>query len=773
MTLPALSQERRATVRHRPASWIAAAFLATLALGSGAHSVRATARAGESPRTFHIATLSGPPHLVSGGDVLVRIDLPQRVRLADARVELNHGNVTNEFAADAASHSLTGLVTGLRLGRNSLLARSGNSHDAAPGAQLLLTNYPLTGPIISGAHQEPFICTTAQFKIYSGVYGIEPLDDTTLGAPTDVQCSAATKVTYIYMPNGGTAFKPLPSTTTLPADVARTTTLAGTTVNFVVRVETATVDRGIYQSTILHDPTIDPEPSWRTPPPGWNKRLIAVEGAGCPGGWYHQGTGGPSLMLAGVVEFSLFSAARLGEGYALFGNTLQNASQSCNAVLAGEAAFMSKEHFIKTFGTPRITVSAGASGGSYGSSQLADALPGIFDGILIASTFPDPLGISFSGADGHLLTHYFEKNPAAFTLEQQVALSGYKSMKAFLDAANQAGRIDPVPGRQDIEGYKSAVWNPIVPESLRYDPIKSPRGARPTLFDDARNVYGVDPKTGFARRPFDNVGVQYGLEAFRAGAITPQQFLDLNEKIGGYDADFNYTPQRVTGDLQAIRRAYESGLQLSGGAGLASIPVFDITGGMNEDGGYHYQWFHFAQRERMAKPGDGAGNHVMWRGNPVPFAKAWSTFMAWVEAAHADTSSLSARDKVLRHRPDAAVDGCWPSSDEFIAERQTFDRSPSTRCNELFPSYAFPRYVAGGPLAADIIKCRLKPIDRRNYEGKFSDDDWRRLSAVFPHGVCDWSKPGVESRAVKPWSSFGPSPVNLVPADGNVPAGHR
>lgn len=40
------------------------------------------------------------------------------------------------------------------------------------------------------------------------------------------------------------------------------------------------------------------------------------------------------------------------------------------------------------------------------------------------------------------------------------------------------------------------------------------------------NVYGRDPATGFARRPFDNVGVQYGLAAFNAGAIPFEQFAD-------------------------------------------------------------------------------------------------------------------------------------------------------------------------------------------------------------------------------------------------------
>jgi len=742
-----------------------ALLVAATLLAESVQVTPAKSAARDSSRNFRITTLSAQPHLISGGDVLVRIDVPERAKLADVRVVLDGRDVANDFVRDDAAHSLTGLITGLEVGSNSLAALSGDSRDGSAAARMTLTNYPITGPVISGPHQAPFICTTGQFKLYSGMSGIVPPDDTTFGSSTDSDCSATTKITYIYMPTDGTAFKPLPNTASLPADVAKTTTLAGATVNFIVRVETSTIDRGIYQSTILHDPTNDPPPSWRTPPPGWNRRLIAVEGAGCPGGWYHQGTVGASIILAGVAEFSLFSAARLGEGYALFGNTLQNASQSCNAVLSGEAAMMSKEHFIKTFGVPQLTVSAGASGGSYGSSQLADALPGLFDGVLIAATFPDPLGIAFSGADGHLLSHYFDKHPTALTTDQQVAVSGYKSMKAFMDAANQAGRIDPVPQRMDVEGYKSATWNPVVPESLRYDPVNSPHGARPTLFDDARNIYGVDPATGFARRPFDNVGVQYGLQALNSGVITVQQFLDLNERVGGYDNDFNYVPNRVAGDLHAIRRAYTSGLQLSSAAGLTSIPIFDITALMGEDGGYHYQWFHFAQRERLIEAAGDAKNHVMWRGNPVPFGKAWSTFMEWVTAARADTTPGTVRDKTLRHKPASAVDGCWSGPNDFIAERQTFDRSPSTKCNELFPSYASPRYIAGGPLAADIIKCQLKAVARKDYPITFRDDEWKRLTAIFPQGVCDWSKLGVEQRPVKPWSSFGPSPVNLISAD--------
>ena len=295
-----------------------------------------------------ITTLSSPPTLISGGDVLVAIKLPPDIEPSEVKVTLNQHEITDGFEADEASHSLLGMVAGLDVGKNLIVAWSTSRRHADLQARLTLINHPITGPIFSGPWQLPFVCTSGQYKIYSGLFGVEPLDDTIFGPPIDPQCSAVTKITYLYMPKGSAAFKTLPDIQALPEDVAQTTTVAGATVNFIVRVETATVDRGIYQSTVLYDPTSDLKPSWRQPPPAWNRRLIAVEGAGCPGGWYHQGTVGASMSLAGVLEFSLFSVARLSEGYALFANTLQNASQNCNAVLAGEAAMMSKEHFIKT-----------------------------------------------------------------------------------------------------------------------------------------------------------------------------------------------------------------------------------------------------------------------------------------------------------------------------------------------------------------------------------------------------------------------------------------
>lgn len=59
------------------------------------------------------------------------------------------------------------------------------------------------------------------------------------------------------------------------------------------------------------------------------------------------------------------------------------------------------------------------------------------------------------------------------------------------------------------------------------------------------NQVGKNPVTGFANSPLDNTGVQYGLAALGAGAITPAQFVALNTGIGGLDYTGTPVPQRT------------------------------------------------------------------------------------------------------------------------------------------------------------------------------------------------------------------------------------
>src|SRR5215471_13927421 len=619
----------RAGLFRRP---LAAAIGGLFATGLAGYSLIA---AGDPPsRDVGIQTLSTHADRVSGGDVLVQITLKHVNPKQPVLITLNGFDVSSMFRAGDAPNTLIGLVTGLNLGKNALRVQ-GNGSSGLKDAMLVITNYSIKGPIVSGPYVQPFICQTQDFTLPDG---------TKLGPPTDFDCSAPTKINYLYMSTAGGALKPLPSTSSLPPDVAMTTTLNGLTVPFVVRVETGTMDRGIYQNAVLFDPTSDPAPTPFTPPKGWNHRLLAQHGAGCPGGWYIQGAAQGVNILTGT------NLTRLSEGWAIFINTLQNPSTSCNILVAGEATMMGKEHFIKTFGVPTYTISTGGSGGAITSEGVGNAFPGLFDGILISAAFPDTLAIPMSGADGHLLAHYFTvTNPAGFTLAQQVAVSGYKGQQAWYDAANQSGRIDPVPGRVDIPGYNSAVWNAAVPVSMRYDPVTNVGGARPTMFDWVRNVYGRDPVTGFGMSSFDNVGVQYGLGALNSGAITTTQFLDLNQFIGGVDHDYNYVPSRSVADAGTVKRVYQSGANMDGSGGLNDIPVFDM-GSYNDTSGYHYQWYRFAIRERLRQSNGDVGNHVMWRGSAPPYAKAWTLLNMWVAAVKADHSGIPQHEKVANNR---------------------------------------------------------------------------------------------------------------------------
>ncbi len=722
-----------------------------------------------------IKLLSSKAEFVTSGDALIDITLPKALTAAVLSVKANDIDVSSAFKADPANPGhMVGLVSGLKLGTNTVVSNYGGL-----SASTQISNFPATGPMLSGPQTTPFNCQTQDFTLPDG---------SKLGAATDANCSAPTKVQYLYRSTSGGVLKPMLTTTALPSDVATTTTSTGVTVPFVVRVETGTMNRGIYQNAILFDPVTDSAASPATPPKGWNKRLIAVHGTGCTAGWFIQGA------AMGVSPYTATNQTRLGEGYAVFTNTLNHPTNSCNALLAGETTMMGKEHFIKTFGVPDFTVSVGTSGGAYTSLQVADAFPGLLDGVFIDATFPDAMSIAMSAMDAKLLNRFYTaSNTTAVTEAQMASVSGHKTARAWYDLALQSGRTDPVSGRTEtipvtgslLGAYAAGVFNPAVPAAQRWNAVSNPGGARATVFDIGRNVYGVDAQ-GYALRPFDNVGVQYGLAQLNAGTVTADQFLDLNGSIGGYDRDGNYTTTRTIGDAGAIKRAYQSGLQLGGNGGLASIPVFDRTNFYDEDNYYHYQWFHFAVRERMLKANGDTKNHVMWRGGtsfPDLFgqttagkaeraavaakslAEGWPAFIKWVAAYKTDASAALQRDKVIKAKPSEAVDGCYTlsTSPQFQAETQTLSSTGAAgTCNAIWPSWSYPRAQAGASVAADKLKCDLKPIAASDYAVTFTTIQLTRLSAIFPSGVCDWSKAGVNQTAVVPYPSFGPSATNLV-----------
>ena len=127
----------------------------------------------------------------------------------------------------------------------------------------------------------------------------------------------------------------------------------------------------------------------------------------------------------------------------------------------------------------------------------------------------------------------------------------------------------------------------------------------------------------------------------------------------------------------------------------------------------------------------------------------------WITAIRADARDIPQIDKVVQNKPADLQEGCLTrdTGRNFIVQAQV--RNPATSCEGLYPSNSFPREVAGAAVAADIVKCQLKPLSATDYPVAFSAPQWMRLQAAFPAGVCDWSRPGVEQQPLAgTWQRF-------------------
>jgi len=673
-----------------------------------------------------LRTLSSRPDMISGGDVLVQITLPAKVSLPEFGATLNGRDVTRLFRPNRTPGVLIGRVEGLALGKNTLEVRTGASHRG----QLELINHPITGPIFSGPHQKPFICQT---------------EAAGLGPALDTDCSAKTMVAYVYKsnqppPSGMNAvaaalqspFKPFEPSGPRPADLAQTTTTEGHTQDYIVRRETGTINRAIYEIAFLHQPG-QPLPGPSTSVPGWNGRLVYSFGGGCAAG-YRQGRW--SEMLDDEI---------LSRGYAMATASLNVSRNNCDDVISAETMMMVKEHFIKQFGLPEYTIGSGNSGGAIQLHLIAQNYPGLLDGILPTSSFPDAVTLIPPAADCFLLAHAFEIAKQPWTDDQKTAVSGYATWKTCT-----GGFIPAFP-----QFSRPAACDASIPKELIYSSAKNPKGVRCDLYDNQVNIFGRDPSTGFARRPLDNTGVQYGFATFNAAKISAEQFLELNERIGGYDIDGNIVSARMVADPMALRTAYQTGRVNTGSGGLSSVPIIDWRRYGDPYATIHDEIRTYSARARLMAANGRADNHVVLtlprgvdiRGANFRVDDTMALMDKWLDNIAKDTSHDSAAVRVARNKPPGLVDACWTPQGEKIAEPQSYD-GPG-RCSQLYPAHGDPRIAAGAPLANDILKCALKPLNPKDYTQPLTTDQLARLKAIFPNGVCDFSRPGVEQQNTK------------------------
>jgi hypothetical protein len=257
-----------------------------------------------------------------------------------------------------------------------------------------------------------------------------------------------------------------------------------------------------------------------------------------------------------------------------------------------------------------------------------------------------------------------------------------------------------------------------------------------------------DPVTGFAYRPTDNVGVQYGLSALNQGLITVADFLELNAAIGGFDVDGHPQSQRMATDADTLARVYRGGfLNSFMGGGLATVPIITQRTNADARGDIHDQLEDQIVRARLIKANGRADIQVIWRSGSTSGVDMASLSLdllnRWLDKIVADPAPLSP-DKVVNDKPADAVDTCWDLGGNKIVEPATTD--PNTQCNRIYPYFSQPQLQAGQALTRDVLKCTLKPINFAEYSVVFTAAEQAQLRSVFPNGVCDYSQPGISQQ---------------------------
>ena len=712
-----------------------------------------------------VRALSNDPTLVSGGNVLVEVLLADSTSAAEVVVELNGSDVTSAFEL-GANDRFVGLVSGLVVGENTISAQSSAREGGA--VDLVVQNHPSSGPIFSGPQLKPWVCaqpTADSVELVNDANGQSASAQARvsgLSKPSNADCSAAPEVAYYYQPIDApqdctfdiaatnSCFQPY-SRATPPADdaVAQFTNDRGNVVRSILAVERGTLNRGMYSLAVFHDPEAPHHPA--DPQRGWNNKLVFNFGGGAVGSRFQTPPNSP-----------FFNEAALRKGYMTATSSLTDHGTNSNHALSAETVMMLKEHIVEAYGPIRYTVGTGGSGGAIMQFTMASAYPGLLDGLIPNSTFTDALSNVLEIGDCGIFSAgggYIDSVPLLERESLTLAYTGHSSSLhctswnlLFLPA------LDPKNAANCGAGF---------PAELVYHPTNNPGGVRCSHFEHNVNMLGTETQSDGVTRaihPLDNQGVQYGLRALQSGDISPERFVHLNENIGYFNLDAQRVagPERKVASVEVLERAYKSGM-ITHGRYLAGVPIIDIR--HNEPAfEIHLNWRAKAVRERLLNALGSFENQLIWAfdGVPAPEEQAFTMMDQWLAAVEADDEDYPLAEKVRANKPDGASDKCLVMDEREGVKDVGLDTGA---CPVKFGQS--PRQVAGGPVAEDILKCQLKPLDFANDDYltidsndriTFSSDQQARLQAVFANGVCDWDKPGVAQEANPGWVSFSDGP---------------
>ncbi len=656
---------------------------------------------------------------------------------------------------------------------------------------------PADGPLNLGPKQYPFVCATYQSALGQPLVdnqagrGSAVFPTLTNGAPDYMatpigyseNCGIKTRVDYFYWDtaaNDFLAFDPATMFTSPPATLGMIT-VEDQSVPFVVRVEAGTLDRFLYTIAMLA-----PYPEQTAAPAAlnkgaWNRKLVYYYRGGVGIG-HRQGEAAWHGGLRGA-ERAVFPPI-LQQGYAIATSSGNETGIHYNLRLAEEVMLMVKGHFVTTYGAPAYTVGLGGSGGAIQQYVIGQNHPGLLDAGIPLYSYPDMITQTIYVADCGLLEQYFLED---VTLHGSASTWATWSNRSWIEGLNASDTVsNSVFGTQGstecIEGWLFAeplVLNPKFTDPAHIQslqdwrfPVADIAAIKWTHWNDLQNIYGFDAN-GYAPIPFDNEGVQYGLQALITGHITPAQFVEMNACVGSwkeqdqyvqwgplqsppvndpfdslnmsrdattcrlpYEAGWAPNPRR-TGDMGAMNKAYSSGHVFMG---AIDIPLIDLRPYLEPALNMHNTRQSFSARQRIVDHKGNSENQVIW------FTGSEADIPARVAEA------LGVLDAYLttHTRPASFVDKCTGASGVPIATGpNVWDGILDTRiaglCTLAYPVKSSPRMVAGDSARGDMFKCARKPVPTALADGtyglaSFTADQEKQLAAIFPTGVCDYGQ---------------------------------
>jgi len=731
---------------------------------------------------FDVKVVSSAPDQVTGGDARLHILVPRTVPLHQVEVWVNGVDQRSKFEVMPGTRTLTGVVDGLALGPNSLRVKAnGNGVGRPAPVQMTLTNYAITGPVFSGPHQYPFVC-----NVPSDLGPAIPDDSVTgtkvFGAGGAVvgysrDCSIPTQVVFRYRTTGN-AWKAYTPGMPRPDDMAQTTTIDGKTVDFIVRWERGTINRFLYSIAMLAPNDDDANERSRD---AWNKRVIYRFDGGVAIG-HTQG----SLSTSGALYDT-----GLARGYAILYSSGTRTSTHYNLQLGGETALMVKERFIEQYDVPLYTVGVGGSGGAIQQYVYAQNHPGVIDAAIPQYSYPDMVSQAVHVGDCELLEFYMDvldaSNTRWKTWTNRTIIEGLASSNLLFNPyTQQLGLTECINGWRGLSPLVLNWRYGGVSNMQNFVPLSAIAATEWTHFADIVNIVGRGAD-GFARWYWDNVGVQYGLQAVASGQVTPDEFLKLNALVGGWtsqtamvqegcpfypsqgcppNSDFsNWDPwsarnqvysttgapaPRTAGDVTAMQAVYRSGLVFRGDIDL---PIIDWRNYLEDELDMHNSHQSFASRKRMLNADGDASNQVIWFTDVLVSSQRFDQTPEALEVMDEWMANIRMNpwNGVAANKPARATDRCFDDKGVEIARGPgvwdgIIDSKAPGACTQKFKTFSTSRRVAGGPFEQSIFKCQLMPVGDAIARGLYgawtpSPTEQAMLEQIFPTGVCDYSKP--------------------------------